>query len=153
MANPHENPSRRTFLDYVLYGGTAGLAAAILYPVARYLVPPDRGGPGTRSLVLDPNDPAQVDPETRVFVFGNEPGILVRGPGGEWKAFSGVCTHLSCTVRFKADTNQIWCPCHNGLFDLNGRNVPGTPPPRPLAEFRVSERPDGKLVIRKGRSS
>jgi Rieske Fe-S protein len=140
--------SRRSFLDWVLGGGFAGLSAAVLYPVVRYLVPP-RGEPGARSVVIDPADPEQVDPETRVFVFGNQPGILVRGPGGDWRAFSAVCTHLSCTVRYKADVNQIWCPCHNGYFDLNGINLPGSPPPRPLDEFKVNEREDGKLVVRK----
>ncbi len=149
--------SRRSFLDMVIGLGFTGLAAAVLYPVARYLIPPVRSGPGTRSVVLDPDDPAQVDPETRIFVFGSRPGILVKGPGGQWKAFSAVCTHLSCTVRFQAESNQIWCPCHNGLFDLNGRNIPGTPPPRPLEEFEVHEREDesGKktLLVSKGRSA
>jgi len=153
MPSGSPDPSRRSFLDLLLGVGFAGLAGAVLFPVFRYLVPPERGQPGARSVTLDPDDPAQVDPETRVFTFGNQPGILVKGPGGEWRAFSATCTHLSCTVRFKADSNQIWCPCHNGLFDLNGRNVPGTPPPRPLDEFRVSARDDGKLVVRKAARS
>ena len=97
-----------------LCGGLAGLAGAIGYPILMYLVPPARGEPGARSVTLDPNDPEHVDPETRVFAFGNQPGILVKGPGGKWRAFSATCTHLSCTVRYKSDTNQIWCPCHNG---------------------------------------
>lgn len=145
--------SRRSFLDFVLGGGLAAFGAAVVYPVMRYLVPPAGGDSGARSVVLDPSDPEQVDPETKVFVFGSKPAILVRGPGGEWRAFSAICTHLSCTVRYKADTRQIWCPCHNGYFDLNGRNLPGSPPPRPLEEYPVSERPDGMLVVRKGRSA
>jgi len=141
--------SRRSFLDVLLGAGFVGLGAATLYPVLRYLVPPDRRSPGARSVVLDPGDPEQVDPETGIFVFGNGPGILIHGPGGEWRAFNAVCTHLSCTVRFRADLNRIWCPCHNGYYDLNGLNVPGTPPPRPLEEYRVHARGDGRLVIRK----
>ena len=86
--------SRRSFLDLVIGLGFTGLAVSVLYPVARYLIPPVRGGPGTRSVVLDPDDPEQVDPETGIFVLGNRPGILVRGNGGEWKAFSAICTHL-----------------------------------------------------------
>ena len=153
MASEDRGPTRRSFLDVALGGGFLGLIAAVFYPVVRYLVPPASGEPGARSVTIDPGNPDHVDPETRVFVFGNEPGILVKGPGGEWKAFSATCTHLSCTVRFKADTNQIWCPCHNGFFDLNGRNLPGSPPPSPLEEYRVSDRGDGMLVIRKGASS
>lgn len=144
-----EPPTRRTLLDWVLNGGFVALAVAIFYPVFRYLVPPANAEPGAKSVKLDPKDPSQVDPETKVFVMGKEPGILVKGPGGEWKAFSAICTHLSCTVRFKADTNQIWCPCHNGLYDLNGVNLPGSPPPRPLPEFRVQELPDGSLLVKR----
>jgi cytochrome b6-f complex iron-sulfur subunit len=149
--------SRRSFLDLVIGLGFTGLTVSILYPVSRYLIPPVQGGPGTRSVVIDPDDPEQLDPETGIFVLGNRPGILVKGPGGGWKAFSAICTHLSCTVRFQAETNQIWCPCHNGYFDLNGRNLPGSPPPRPLEEFEVHEREDedGKktLLISKARSA
>jgi len=153
MDSGQPDPTRRSFLDMALCGGLAGLAGAVMYPVFRYLVPPARGEPGARSVTLDPENPEQVDPETRVFAFGNQPGILIRGPGGNWKAFSATCTHLSCTVRFKADTNQIWCPCHNGFFDLNGRNLPGSPPPSPLEEYRVSVRDDGTVVVRKGAKS
>lgn len=149
MAEVADPRSRRSFLDWVLRGGFAALAAAVFYPVFRYLVPPAKAEPGAKSVTLDPQNPAEVDPETKVFVIGDEPGILVKGPGGEWKAFSAICTHLSCTVRFKADTSQIWCPCHNGLYDLNGRNLPGSPPPRPLPEFKVQARPDGTLVVRR----
>jgi cytochrome b6-f complex iron-sulfur subunit len=149
MEQPRPDPTRRTLLDVALKGGVAGIAGAVLYPVARYLSPPERAEPGARSVTIDPKNPSQVDPKTRLFAFGDQPGILVKGPAGEWRAFSAVCTHLSCTVRFKAEDQQIWCPCHNGLYDLNGRNIPGTPPPRPLTEFRLQANADGTLVVRK----
>ena len=38
----------------------------------------------------------------------------------------------------KEDLRQIWCACHNGLYDLAGRNVSG-PPPRPLEVFEVHD--------------
>ena len=72
-----------------------------------------------------------------IIKFGNKPVILIRNPQGEFKAFSAVCTHLECTVQYKKDLGMIWCACHNGKYDLNGRNVSG-PPPRPLDEFRVT---------------
>jgi Rieske Fe-S protein len=43
---------------------------------------------------------------------------------------------LSCTVRYKEDLGMLWCPCHDGRFDLTGKNV-GGPPPRPLPEHTV----------------
>ncbi|MDP2471857.1 MAG: Rieske 2Fe-2S domain-containing protein, partial [Candidatus Palauibacterales bacterium] len=60
---------------------------------------------------------------------------------------SAVCTHLSCTVQYREDLRQIWCACHNGHFDLNGRNVQG-PPPRPLDAFDVNVRGD-EIVVSK----
>ena len=43
------------------------------------------------------------------------------------------------TSRRQADTSQLWCACHNGLYDLGGNNVSG-PPPRPLESFTVNLR-------------
>ena len=51
-------------------------------------------------------------------------------------ALAATCTHLDCIVQYREDTKQIWCACHNGVYDLNGRNISG-PPPRPLKIFDV----------------
>lgn len=83
-----------------------------------------------------------------VFQFGTEPALLIRTAEGELRAFSAICTHLGCTVNYDAESKVIWCPCHNGMFDLHGRNV-GGPPPRPLPEYRVNLR-NGKIVVTKG---
>ena len=71
-----------------------------------------------------------------VFKFGTKPGLLIRTADGELQAYNAVCTHLQCTVQYKADTAQIWCACHNGLYDLQGNVVSG-PPPRPLERLTV----------------
>jgi Rieske Fe-S protein len=76
--------------------------------------------------------------ESGVIVrFGNKPVIVVRTAAGEVRAFSATCTHLDCTVQYRKDFGSIWCACHNGRYDLNGRNIAG-PPPRPLDPYRVS---------------
>ena len=74
--------------------------------------------------------------KSQIVKFGSRPAILIRTPTGELRAFSAVCTHLNCTVQYRADLGNIWCACHNGRFDLNGQNIAG-PPPRPLDEFKV----------------
>ena len=83
----------------------------------------------------------------KIFKFGNKPGILVRSASGEFKAFSAVCTHLDCIVQYRPDTKQIWCACHNGQYNLNGKNI-GGPPPRPLEEYKVNTRGDDVVVTR-----
>jgi Rieske Fe-S protein len=83
----------------------------------------------------------------KIFKFGSKPGIVVRTDSGELKAFSAVCTHLDCIVQYQPETKQIWCACHNGQYNLNGKNV-GGPPPRPLEEFKVNTRGD-EIVVSK----
>ena len=83
----------------------------------------------------------------QIVKFGSKPVILVRTPNDELKAFSATCTHLDCTVQYKKEMGLIWCACHNGKYDLNGRNVSG-PPPRPLDEYRVTIQ-GGEIMISK----
>jgi len=142
---------RRQFLDVVLAVGFVSTAAAIAYPVASFLVPPVGGEPATASVVagkasaLKPNSGL-------VFPFGSKPAIVVRTPEGEVRAFNAVCTHLECTVQYKADTSQIWCACHNGLYDLAGNVVSG-PPPKGLEKFVVNLRGEAgeeDIVVSRG---
>jgi Rieske Fe-S protein len=139
---------RRSFLDVLLAVGFVSTAVAIVYPIGRYLVPPADADPGAATAVA--GRAAELPPNTgKLFKFGNRPGIVVRTAEGELRAFTAVCTHLDCTVQFKTDTSQLWCACHNGLYDLTGRVVSG-PPPRPLEAFTVNVRgegPDAEIVV------
>jgi Rieske Fe-S protein len=85
----------------------------------------------------------------QIVKFGRKPVILVREEGGEFRALSATCTHLECIVQYRGDLKRIWCACHNGMYDLHGRNVSG-PPPRPLEEYAVNVVGDEILVSRKG---
>jgi Rieske Fe-S protein len=130
--------ARRTFLDGVLGFGFVSTFLAMVYPIWRYLIPPASGEPATASVAAARL--AEVAPNTgRLFKFGSRPALLVRSADGELHAYSGVCTHLDCTVQYKADTGQIWCACHNGFYDLSGNVVSG-PPPRPLERYAVNVR-------------
>ena len=55
--------------------------------------------------------------------------------GGQWRAFSAVCTHAGCTVQFTG--TQIYCPCHAGAFSATSGAVVAGPPPAPLPEYTV----------------
>lgn len=140
--------SRRGFINWFL-GTTAGaFLLSVLYPLTRYLVPPEVGESTAGTVTLADVKPDSVKPNTgQIFKFGSRPGILVRTPAGELRAFSAVCTHLNCTVQYRSDLTQIWCACHNGHYDLNGKNVAG-PPPRPLEPFSVNVR-GNQIVVSK----
>ena len=126
---------RRSFLDWLL-GGTvfAGLAA-ILYPAAKYLEPQEIPEAAISSLKVGTIEDFPLDSGT-IFKFGRKPGLLIHDADGKFRAFHATCTHLSCVVQYRKDMGAIYCACHNGRFDINGKNISG-PPPRPLEEFDV----------------
>ncbi|MEZ5419299.1 MAG: Rieske (2Fe-2S) protein [Vicinamibacterales bacterium] len=142
---------RRSVLDALLGVGVATSAAAALYPLMRFLVPPAGGEPSTAGVVAARLADMKANSGI-IFPFGTRPAILVRTAEGEFKAFSAVCTHLECTVQYKADVSQIWCACHNGFYDLSG-NVASGPPPRPLESYAVAVRGEPgreEIVVSRG---
>lgn len=68
--------------------------------------------------------------------------------GQNYIVMSNVCTHLGCRIRWIAEQNNFFCPCHNGAFAKDG-SVTGGPPPRPLDRFE-SKIEDGVLFVRRG---
>ncbi len=144
-------PSRRGFIGWFLGTSAGAFVVSVLYPISQYLVPP-MVGESTAGTVTLPIKPEDVKSNTgQIFKFGSRPGILVRTSAGELRAFSAVCTHLNCTVQYRPDLSQIWCACHNGHYDLNGKNVAG-PPPRPLEVFTVNAR-GNQIVVSKSASA
>ena len=140
------SPARRSFLDWLLGTSAVATLAAIIYPILRFMTPPQIVESAENSVVAAKL--SEVPPNTgKIFKFGNKPGILVHTAQGEFKAFSAVCTHLECIVQYRDDTKQIWCACHNGQYNLSGQNI-GGPPPRPLEEFKVNTRGDEVVVAR-----
>lgn len=138
---------RRSLLNWFLGTSLGGFAVSALYPVARYLTPPASAESSAASVTL-PIKASDVKPNSgQIFKFGNRPGILVRTDSGELRAFSAICTHLNCTVQYRNDLGHMWCACHNGHFDLSGRNITG-PPPRPLDPLDVHVQGD-QIIVRK----
>jgi Rieske Fe-S protein len=140
---------RRKFLNWFLGTSVGAFLIAVFYPVSRYLIPPKVEESTARSVMLSIK-PAEVKPNSgEIFRFGNQPAILIRTPAGDLRAFSAICTHLSCIVQYRSDLSEIWCACHNGHYDLNGKNIAG-PPPKPLEEYAVNLRGDQIVVSKRG---
>lgn len=70
---------------------------------------------------------------------------LVRQEGDRLTAFEPHCTHLGCPYSWDDARGAFFCPCHDGVFDINGNVVAG-PPPRPLDRYEVKIE-DGKVLI------
>ncbi|MEJ5166786.1 MAG: ubiquinol-cytochrome c reductase iron-sulfur subunit [Thermoanaerobaculia bacterium] len=140
--------TRRDLLNFLMSLTGTGILATVLYPLIKFISPP-KGQEASLSSVsagkvgdLKPNS-------AKIFKFGAKPGILILTQNNEYKAFSATCTHLNCIVQYKEDAQIIWCACHNGKYDLQGRNISG-PPPKPLEEFEVFLKDDEIFVRRKG---
>jgi len=142
--------NRRSFAGIVLGGGLTAFIVAAAYPILKFLVPPKTAEAPLNNVIAGKVD--AIKPNSGIiFKFGNRPGLLVRMPDGEFRAFSAVCTHLDCTVQYKPEDEIIWCACHNGHYDLNGDVISG-PPPRPLERYSVFIR-DGDVVVARKENS
>ena len=145
--NSRPEVTRRRIIEGFLGGGILATFASFFYPILRFLVPPtvaDLGGDEVVAAKL-----GEIKPNSgQIFRFGSRPGLLILDADGTYRALSATCTHLGCIVQYRSDLREIWCPCHNGIYDINGRNVSG-PPPRPLDVFDVHVRGDEIVVSRK----
>jgi len=134
-------PGRRRFVEGFLGASVLASLASFVYPVLRYLIPPPAAE--LESDLALAAKVGELKPNTgKIFRFGTRPALLILEPDGKYAALSAVCTHLGCTVQYRPDLHNVWCACHNGMYDLNGRNISG-PPPRPLQAYEVIVKGDG----------
>ncbi|WP_434120792.1 ubiquinol-cytochrome c reductase iron-sulfur subunit [Salinicoccus roseus] len=152
--------TRRQFLNYSLMGVGSFMAAGIILPMGRFALDPlfqeeAAGSMITTSVSADDitEEPVKVD-----FSYEQQDGwyvsevtdfVWVYRDGEDIIALSPVCKHLGCTVTWagdEANPNRFFCPCHNGLYEKNGQNVPGTPPRGPLDQYEVGVS-DGYITI------
>lgn len=143
MTNTDDRVPRRHWLVRTLEGGIAATFVALLYPVARFLRPREATVSGATEIVA-PYRVHELRPDSdgrapAPFDFGGTPCLLFKKADNEVKAFNAICTHTDCTVEYRAAKGDIFCACHNGVYNLDGQNVSG-PPPRPLEEYNVALR-------------
>ena len=127
--------SRRGFLTFLLAGSAALFLATV--PFARRFV--GRREERIPKVALGP----VVDiphGEARPFFYPGKdnPALLVHLPNGEWRAYGGTCTHLSCVVYWEAASERLICPCHNAAFAAETGAVLMGPPRRALPRIELS---------------
>lgn len=116
--------SRRDLLR--IAAGAAGAAGAALVPGCGRA----SGGADSTRVPL-----ASLGPAGATVSVDGKP-VHVRRRGDEVVANSLLCTHMGCVVRWDEAQSLYVCPCHEGRFDADGKNVEG-PPPRPLERLPV----------------
>ncbi len=152
MNRPANRPprSRRAFVLAAAGSIGACYAAAIGYPLYRYLASPVEKAAAAGAVTEVTLADAHKLPLGAVlmFRFGSKPGLLIHHRDDTWVAMDAVCTHLGCTVQYQPDRDRVYCACHGGVYDARtGANV-GGPPPRPLRLFKVSVGPAAVVISR-----
>ena len=158
MPDAHDKDlSRRDFIKTAtaLIGGFIGTVIGI--PAIGYLISPslrvNEDNAWINLGVLDqyPLGAPTLFEFTRTKVNGWERtgtnyGVFVlRQTEANVRVFSNICTHLACHASWHPEVQHYICPCHDGHYDILGRNISG-PPPRPLDEFRTKVE-QGSLFI------
>jgi len=143
-----EEMTRRRFLSY-LTGLLAGIIALIAgIPLAGFVISPllqkkreiwVKLGPAS---ALIPGEPVKfiysyqrIDGWFEKTVHNTVYGVESAKAADEIVVLSNICTHLGCGVRWDDGRRAFLCPCHNGVFDMEGKVVSG-PPPKPLPRLR-----------------
>jgi quinol---cytochrome c reductase iron-sulfur subunit, bacillus type len=151
-----ENEPRRRFLTQLFWAGMGLVSAGIAAPILTYLVRPLFGAPETGGWVrmgkvadLPLNVPQRLEVARRVregwVTDDSQVTAWVIRTADQVHVFDPHCTHLGCAYNWDEQAKQFFCPCHAGVFNLNGKVVSG-PPPRPLDTYTYEVR-EGDLYV------
>lgn len=139
--------TRRDFLKIVAGAASALGLGALTAPIALYFFPPKLEEVPSEPVLVCAEDELPVG-ESRLVQFGRYPALIIHTEQG-LRAYSAVCTHFACIVKWESETGQIMCPCHDGFFDPVDGSVIAGPPPEPLMRFIVDV-VDGQIYVSAG---
>ena len=133
---------RRSFLKLLTSALGFSALGSLAYPLFRFLLPIE-SAVKAKSIIL-PKSEIPVNTAKDLMV-GLTPAIIINTKDKGFLAFSKVCTHLGCLVKYDKEKQLFICPCHAGMFDLEGNVVSG-PPPKPLPKFAVKVEGDNIVI-------
>lgn len=139
-----ENLNRREFIKLIQRGLAFTGIAALAAPLVAYFYPTNlEEMPSEPVLVCGEGDLPEGD--AKLIRFGRYPALVLNTPAG-LRAYSAVCTHFGCIVKWDTDRNEIVCPCHDGYFNPVDGSVISGPPPEPLLALPVKI-VDGQIYV------
>jgi len=138
--------SRRAILKCIVLSA----AVFLLIPVerlAQFLFPPKQTGSEAypRTLVANSKDIPLNGSLLFQYPHKDRPAVLINLPDGGFVAYDGICTHLGCQVHYNKvavsgwenNPQQVFSPCHGGVFEPSTGKVLDGPPPRPLPKIKL----------------
>jgi Rieske Fe-S protein len=83
----------------------------------------------------------------------DRPAVLIQLASGGFVAYDAFCTHLGCQIHFDQEPIKGWenrkdnlfCPCHGGVFDPSSGAVLAGPPPRPMPKIKLEIESNGDI--------
>jgi menaquinol-cytochrome c reductase iron-sulfur subunit len=150
--------NRRSFLGIATWAIGGLISAGMAIPAIAYVVGPTLKQNETEEWIplgsvtkVELNTPtlfkAKIQRQTGWIINEQELSIYVLTDNGrDFIAMSNVCTHLGCRVRWIAEQDHFFCPCHNAVFDKEGEVASG-PPPRPLDRYEVKVEENQLFVL------
>ncbi len=133
---------RRRFLKIFLTSLGVVAFGSLVYPFIRFLAAA-RGEPKPKQVSFKR---AELPPgASRNLVFNGTPIVVINRPEDGFVALSRVCTHLGCLVDYDKRNRRLLCPCHAGVYDLDGTVISGLPT-RPLPEIPLKIKGDDVVI-------
>lgn len=155
QSGPPAPSGRRTFLTRVVVAVQAVIGAAVTYVVGGAALAPSfaahRRSWQRAAAVSDLADGTPTPITLRLIrqdgyrqVVDRRIVYVQRIEGGKVRVLDSTCTHLGCRTRYDAASKHFLCPCHGGVYDVDGTVLDG-PPPAPL--HTLEARIDGDHVV------
>jgi len=159
MDPSNKEVTRRQFMSAAVAAMSSLIGAAVGLPAIAYIISPAltkkaedwvRLGAISKVELGSPTlFKTTIERQTGWITDQEEVSAYVLSEDGQnYAAMSNICTHLGCRVRWIAEQEKFFCPCHNGVFGKDGSVISG-PPPRPLDRFETKVE-NGALFIRRG---
>jgi Rieske Fe-S protein len=130
-----EKISRRAFIKIINRALAFTGLAALAGPIVAFFYPPVLEETPSEPVLVGSKEELQLG-QSKTVRYGRYPALVINTQGG-LRAYSAVCTHFACIVKWDSESGHIVCPCHDGFFDPSDGHVISGPPPTSLEAINI----------------
>ena len=147
-----DSAKRRFLKALVLFAG-----ALVLFPLGQlsaFLLERKSGTTSyPRTKIANTSEVATGASVLFTYPHKDRPALLMHLASGDFVAYDALCTHLGCQIHFDEEPikgwedrkNNLFCPCHGGVFDATNGGVLAGPPPRPIPKIKLENEANGDI--------